>query len=266
MTQEEIEREEKINTLKERHANNYRLFLDHMAADLKIALRKTDYREGALTEEEQRIFWFLLLRTLDRRLCPQFGLNEHDWPMSEERQVRICRELTPEQQVLLLREFMRGKLMENCSVPELIGRLSGDFVEIHQPDAYREIRSRHKDVYDRRLSGIFQRLKTLGCTDTELPVNETEPKSGIRSRSGRFSHTSHRKPFRSIRTNCRRSRPARFRRRRSRRRRYTRRRYPSGTGDSCKGTLPAGKPADSLEETVRSRNTSVGGTRSKSGR
>ena len=64
--------------------------------------------------------------------------------------------------------------MENCSVPELIGRLSGDFVEIHQPDAYREIRSRHKDVYDRRLSGIFQRLKTLGCTDTELPVNETE--------------------------------------------------------------------------------------------
>ena len=174
MTQEEIEREEKINTLKERHANNYRLFLDHMAADLKIALRKTDYREGALTEEEQRIFWFLLLRTLDRRLYPQFGLNEHDWPMSEKRQVRICRELTPEQQVLLLREFMRGKLMENCSVPELIGRLSGDFVEIHQPDAYREIRSRHKDVYDRRLSGIFQRLKTLGCTDTELPVNETE--------------------------------------------------------------------------------------------
>lgn len=174
MTQEEIEREEKINTLKERHDNNYRLFLDHMAADLKIALRKTDYREGALTEEEQRIFWFLLLRTLDRRLYPQFGLNEHDWPISEERQVRICRELTPEQQVLLLREFMRGKLMENCSVPELIGRLSGDFVEIHQPDAYREIRSRHKDVYDRRLSGILQRLKTLGCTDTELPVNETE--------------------------------------------------------------------------------------------
>ena len=42
MTQEEIEREEKINTLKERHDNNYRLFLDHMAADLKIALRKTD--------------------------------------------------------------------------------------------------------------------------------------------------------------------------------------------------------------------------------
>ena len=174
MTQEEIEREEKINTLKERHDNNYRLFLDHMAADLKIALRKTDYREGALTEEEQRIFWFLLLRTLDRRLYPQFGLNEHDWPISEERQVRICRELTPEQQVLLLREFMRGKLMENCSVPELIGRLSGDFVEIHQPDAYREIRSRHKDVYDRRLSGILQRLKTLGCTDTDLPVNETE--------------------------------------------------------------------------------------------
>lgn len=174
MTQEEIEREEKINTLKERHDNNYRLFLDHMAADLKIALRKTDYREGALTEEEQRIFWFLLLRTLDRRLYPQFGLNEHDWPISEERQVRICRELTPEQQVLLLREFMRGKLMENCSVPELIGRLSGDFVEIHQPDAYREIRSRHKDVYDRRLSGILQRLKTLGCTDAELPVNETE--------------------------------------------------------------------------------------------
>lgn len=68
MTQEEIEREEKINTLKERHANNYRLFFDHMATDLKIALRKTDYREGALTEEEQRIFWFLLLRTLDRRL------------------------------------------------------------------------------------------------------------------------------------------------------------------------------------------------------
>lgn len=29
-----------------------------MATDLKIALRKTDYREGALTEEEQRIFWF----------------------------------------------------------------------------------------------------------------------------------------------------------------------------------------------------------------
>lgn len=174
MTQEEIEREEKINTLKERHDNNYRLFLDHMAVDLKIALRKTDYREGALTEEEQRIFWFLLLRTLDRRLYPQFGLNEHDWPMSEERQVRICRELTPEQQVLLLREFMRGKLMENCSVPELIGRLSGDFVEIHQPDAYREIRSRHKDVYDRRLSGILQRLKTLGCKDAELPVNETE--------------------------------------------------------------------------------------------
>ena len=82
--------------------------------------------------------------------------------MSEERQVRICRELTPEQQVLLLREFMRGELMENCFVPELIGRLSGDFVEIH------------KDVYDRRLSGILQRLKTLGCTDTELPVNETE--------------------------------------------------------------------------------------------
>lgn len=75
---------------------------------------------------------------------------------------------------MLLREFMRGELMENCSVPELIGRLSGDFVEIHQPDAYREIRSRHKDVYDRRLSGILQRLKTLGCTDTELPVNETE--------------------------------------------------------------------------------------------
>ena len=174
MTQEEIEREEKINTLKERHANNYRLFLDHMAADLKIALRKTDYREGALTEEEQRIFWFLLLRTLDRRLYPQFGLNEHDWPMSEERQVRICRELTPEQQVLLLREFMRGELIENCFIPELIGRLSGDFVEIHQPDAYREIRSRHKDVYDRRLSGILQRLKTLGCKDTELPVNETE--------------------------------------------------------------------------------------------
>ena len=173
-TQEEIEREEKINTLKERHDNNYRLFLDHMAADLKIALHKTDYREGALTEEEQRIFWFLLLRTLDRRLYPQFGLNEHDWPMSEERQVRICRELTPEQQVLLLREFMRGKLMENCFVPELIGRLSGDFVEIHQPDAYREIRSRHKDVYDRRLSGISQRLKTLGCKDTELPVNEVE--------------------------------------------------------------------------------------------
>ena len=69
---------------------------------------------------------------------------------------------------------MRGKLMENCSVPELIGRLSGDFVEIHQPDAYREIRSRHKDVYDRRLSGILQRLKTLGCKDAELPVNETE--------------------------------------------------------------------------------------------
>ena len=173
-TQEEIEREEKINVLKERHDNNYQLYLDHMAADMKIALRKTDYREGALTEEEQRIFWFLLLRTLDRRLYPQFGLNEHDWPMSEERQVRICRELTLEQQVLLLREFMRGELMENCSVPELIGRLSGDFVEIHQPDAYREIRSRHKDVYDRRLSGILQRLKTLGCTDTELPVNETE--------------------------------------------------------------------------------------------
>ena len=173
-TQEEIEREEKINVLKERHDNNYQLYLDHMATDLKIALRKTDYREGALTEEEQRIFWFLLLRTLDRRLYPQFGLNEHDWPMSEERQVRICRELTLEQQVLLLREFMRGELMENCSVPELIGRLSGDFVEIHQPDAYREIRSRHKDVYDRRLSGIFQRLKTLGCKDTELPVNEVE--------------------------------------------------------------------------------------------
>ena len=173
-TQEEIEREEKINILKERHDNNYQLYLDHMATDLKIALRKTDYREGALTEEEQRIFWFLLLRTLDRRLYPQFGLNEHDWPMSEERQVRICRELTLEQQVLLLREIMRGALMENCSVPELIGRLSGDFVEIHQPDAYREIRSRHKDVYDRRLSGILQRLKTLGCTDTELPVNETE--------------------------------------------------------------------------------------------
>ena len=174
MTQEEIEREEKINTLKERHDNNYRLFLDHMAVDLKIALRKTDYREGALTEEEQRIFWFLLLRTLDRRLYPQFGLNEHDWPMSEERQVRICRELTPEQQVLLLREFMRGELLENCSVPGLISRLSGDFVDIHQPDAYREIRSRHKDVYDRRLSGILQRLKTLGCKDAELPVNETE--------------------------------------------------------------------------------------------
>ena len=121
-TQEEIEREEKINTLKERHANNYRLFLDYMAVDLKIALRKTDYREGALTEEEQRIFWFLLLRTLDRRLYPQFGLNEHDWLISEERQVRICRELTPEQQVLLLREFMRGELMENCFVPELIDR------------------------------------------------------------------------------------------------------------------------------------------------
>ena len=173
-TQEEIEREEKINVLKERHDNNYQLYLDHMAADMKIALRKTDYREGALTEEEQRIFWFLLLRTLDRRLYPQFGLNEHDWPISEERQVRICRELTPEQQVLLLREFMRGELIENCFIPELIGRLSGDFVEIHQPDAYREIRSRHKDVYDRRLSGILQRLKTLGCKDTELPVNETE--------------------------------------------------------------------------------------------
>ena len=174
MTQEEIEREEKINTLKERHDNNYRLFLDHMAVDLKIALRKTDYREGALTEEEQRIFWFLLLRTLDRRLYPQFGLNEHDWPISEERQVRICRELTTEQQVLLLREFIRDKLMEHCSVPGLISRLSGDFVDIHQPDAYREIRSRHKDVYDRRLSGILQRLKTLGCKDAELPVNETE--------------------------------------------------------------------------------------------
>ena len=173
-TQEEIEREEKINVLKERHANNYRLFFDHMAVDLKIALRKTDYREGALTEEEQRIFWFLLLRTLDRRLYPQFGLNEHDWPMSEERQVRICRELTTEQQVLLLREFISDKLMEHSSVPGLISRLSGDFVEIHQPDAYREIRSRHKDVYDRRLSGILQRLKTLGCKDTELPVNETE--------------------------------------------------------------------------------------------
>ena len=173
-TQEEIEREEKINVLKERHDNNYQLYLDHMAADMKIALRKTDYREGALTEEEQRIFWFLLLRTLDRRLYPQFGLNEHDWPMSEKRQVRICRELTTEQQVLLLREFIRDKLMEHCSVPGLISRLSGDFVDIHQPDAYREIRSRHKDVYDRRLSGIFQRLKTLGCTDTELPVNETE--------------------------------------------------------------------------------------------
>ena len=145
-----------------------------MAVDLKIALRKTDYREGALTEEEQRIFWFLLLRTLDRRLYPQFGLNEHDWPMSEERQVRICRELTTEQQVLLLREFISDKLMEHSSVPGLISRLSGDFVEIHQPDAYREIRSRHKDVYDRRLSGILQRLKTLGCKDTELPVNETE--------------------------------------------------------------------------------------------
>lgn len=173
-TQEEIEREEKINVLKERHANNYRLFFDHMAVDLKIALRKTDYREGALTEEEQRIFWFLLLRTLDRRLYPQFGLNEHDWPMSEERQVRICRELTTEQQVLLLREFISDKLMEHSSVPGLISRLSGDFVEIHQPDAYREIRSRHKDVYDRRLSGILQRLKTLGCKDTELPVNEVE--------------------------------------------------------------------------------------------
>ena len=173
-TQEEIEREEKINVLKERHDNNYQLYLDHMAADMKIALRKTDYREGALTEEEQRIFWFLLLRTLDRRLYPQFGLNEHDWPISEERQVRICRELTTEQQVLLLREFIRDKLMEHCSVPGLISRLSGDFVDIHQPDAYREIRSRHKDVYDRRLSGILQRLKTLGCTDTELPVNETE--------------------------------------------------------------------------------------------
>ena len=173
-TQEEIEREEKINVLKERHDNNYQLYLDHMAADMKIALRKTDYREGALTEEEQRIFWFLLLRTLDRRLYPQFGLNEHDWPMSEERQVRICRELTTEQQVLLLREFIRDKLMEHCSVPGLISRLSGDFVDIHQPDAYREIRSRHKDVYDRRLSGILQRLKTLGCKDAELPVNETE--------------------------------------------------------------------------------------------
>ena len=173
-TQEEIEREEKINVLKERHDNNYQLYLDHMAADMKIALRKTDYREGALTEEEQRIFWFLLLRTLDRRLYPQFGLNEHDWPMSEERQVRICRELTTEQQVLLLREFIRDKLMEHCSVPGLISRLSGDFVDIHQPDAYREIRSRHKDVYDRRLSGILQRMKTLGCKDAELPVNETE--------------------------------------------------------------------------------------------
>ena len=173
-TQEEIEREEKINVLKERHDNNYQLYLDHMAADMKIALRKTDYREGALTEEEQRIFWFLLLRTLDRRLCPQFGLDEQDWPMSEEQQVRICRKLTTEQQVLLLREFIRDKLMEHCSVPGLISRLSGDFVDIHQPDAYREIRSRHKDVYDRRLSGIFQRLKTLGCKDTELPVNETE--------------------------------------------------------------------------------------------
>lgn len=173
-TQEEIEREEKINVLKERHDNNYQLYLDHMAADMKIALRKTDYREGALTEEEQRIFWFLLLRTLDRRLYPQFGLNEHDWPISEERQVRICRELTTEQQVLLLREFIRDKLMEHCSVPGLISRLSGDFVDIHQPDAYREIRSRHKDVYDRRLSGILQRLKTLGCKDAELPVNETE--------------------------------------------------------------------------------------------
>lgn len=173
-TQEEIEREEKINVLKERHDNNYQLYLDHMATDLKIALRKTDYREGALTEEEQRIFWFLLLRTLDRRLYPQFGLNEHDWPISEERQVRICRELTTEQQVLLLREFIRDKLMEHCSVPGLISRLSGDFVDIHQPDAYREIRSRHKDVYDRRLSGILQRLKTLGCKDAELPVNETE--------------------------------------------------------------------------------------------
>ena len=49
-TQEEIEREEKINVLKERHDNNYQLYLDHMAADMKIALRKTDYREGALTE------------------------------------------------------------------------------------------------------------------------------------------------------------------------------------------------------------------------
>ena len=134
-TQEEIEREEKINVLKERHDNNYQLYLDHMAADMKIALRKTDYREGALTEEEQRIFWFLLLRTLDRRLYPQFGLNEHDWPISEERQVRICRELTTEQQVLLLREFIRDKLMEHCSVPGLIrrfrryssaGRLPGD--------------------------------------------------------------------------------------------------------------------------------------------
>lgn len=173
-TQEEIEREEKINTLKKRHDNNYRLFFDHMATDLKIALRKTDYREGALTEEEQRIFWFLLLRTLDRRLYPQFGLDEQDWPMSEEQQVRICRKLTTEQQVLLLREFIRDKLMEHCSVPGLISRLSGDFVDIHQPDAYREIRSRHKDVYDRRLSGIFQRLKTLGCKDTELPVNEVE--------------------------------------------------------------------------------------------
>ena len=54
---------------------------------------------------------------------------------------------------LLLRNLMRGKLMKNCSVPGLIGRLSGDFVEIHQPDACREIRLRHKDVYDRRLSG-----------------------------------------------------------------------------------------------------------------
>ena len=90
------------------------------------------------------------------------------------RQVRICRELTTEQQVLLLREFIRDKLMEHCSVPGLISRLSGDFVDIHQPDAYREIRSRHKDVYDRRLSGILQRLKTLGCKDAELPVNATE--------------------------------------------------------------------------------------------
>lgn len=169
LKEEELLPEDPIEKLNKQDERNLQIAKENILKDATQHIKQNPIPHSALSEMEDKLIYIAMLDCVKPSNFIHFGFEEaHKYSLSLDERYDIYMNLTEDQKIVIVRDFLVAKL--SGYQPSKFSALFLEFIRLHFPDVIDEIEKKYFDIYQKRHDKIQERLKPLleNTSDEEL--------------------------------------------------------------------------------------------------
>lgn len=160
-------KETAIEKLKKQDERNLEIKQENTINEAKTFVKEKEIpQKKAFSEQEEKIFYFLLIPFISNKTLKSLGFQDEKFYMTYEDKLCLVNKLTDKDKNRIKRDFI-VKQLESAHRDNAEAKLLIEFLQIHFPDDYATIEQKYTAVYEKRHKRITEKLNAFESENTD---------------------------------------------------------------------------------------------------